>query len=114
MLAAIRVILGLSVLTLAAPAFAIFMTCSQWLSISPSDRIAYIAGVYDSLVTFAESAESAKAGMHYQNCIARSKMSPQQMSENIRAFVLPKAELHARPMPAAVLGYLFAVCGKPV
>jgi hypothetical protein len=113
MLAVVRVILVLSLLTFASPAFAIFMTCSKWLSISPSDRIAYVAGVYDSLVTFAESADSAKAGMHYQNCIARSKMSPQQMSENIRAFVLPKAELHARPMPAAVLDYLLVVCGKP-
>jgi hypothetical protein len=89
------------------------VTGSQWLSMNASDQTTYVAGVYDALVSFAGSADEAKAATHYQNCMARSKMSPRQMSENIKTFVSGRPEFHAKPMAIAVASYLFEVCGRP-
>jgi hypothetical protein len=96
-----------------APALSVFLTGSQWLSMNASDQTTYVAGVYDALVSFVGSAEEARTASHYQNCVARSKMSPRQMSENIKAFVAGRPEFHAKPMAVAVGSYLFDVCGKP-
>jgi hypothetical protein len=39
---------------------------------SGADRATYVAGVYDALVTFAASSESAETADHYQNCVIKS------------------------------------------
>ena len=57
-----------------ATAHAEYFTYSDW-SKQPADfRAAYIAGLYDALISMAETNAEAKIGAHYQACVVRAKM----------------------------------------
>ena len=61
-------------LAIAATAHAEYFTYSDWSQQPANFRAAYIAGMYDALISLADSDAEAKIGAHYQACVARAKM----------------------------------------
>ena len=73
-------------------------------------RIAYVAGAYDSLVTFAETDQ---VGMHYENCLVRARMTNSALTANVLNFAKDRPALQTGPVQGALIAYLIAACGAP-
>lgn len=95
------------------PANAVFFTYAQWDALPSNLRSAYIAGLYDALVSFANDEGDQRVATHYQQCIARSKMNNAQMADNIRSFTSARPELQGNPVGGALIAYLIKLCGMP-
>ena len=82
-------------------AHAEYFTYSDW-SKQPADfRAAYIAGLYDALVSIAETNAEAKIGAHYQACVRRAKMRNGQLAESTRLYGSARPE-RTHPAEAAL------------
>lgn len=95
------------------PAGAVFYTYAQWVALPESQQAAYMSGAFDSLVTFANTPEGARGGMHYHTCMAKSGMTNAQLATNILNYAKDKPALHTEPATVAMLKYLAAACGIP-
>jgi hypothetical protein len=80
-LARSALVTALTLAIAATAARAEYFTYSDW-SQAPADfRAAYVAGLYDALVSFADSDKEAKVGTHYQDCVVRAKITSSQLAE---------------------------------
>ncbi|MDR3466747.1 MAG: hypothetical protein P4M07_12445 [Xanthobacteraceae bacterium] len=100
-------------LAFAAPAAAGFLTGAQWLKLSAEEQAAYVAGVYDALVTYSTTTVEAEASAHYQTCAARARLTPESMAAGLKGDLGDDAKLLAEPAPGAFLNYIIKLCGKP-
>lgn len=94
-------------------AMAMFYTYAQWDRLSPSDRAYYVAGAFDSLVSFSISPSEAKVGLHYHSCVAKAQLNNNQLAENVRAFAASRPRLHGAAVQGALVQYLIELCGAP-
>jgi hypothetical protein len=100
-------------LALATAAHAEYFTYSDW-SRQPADfRAAYIAGLYDALISFADTDAEAKMGAHYQTCVARAKMRNTQLAERTLLFGTARPDLQSGGVSEVMINYLIQLCGKP-
>lgn len=67
-------------------AYAVFLTYAQWAALAQDERIAYIEGAFDSLITFTSDTKSRAMARHYLDCLVQTKMTNQQLAENVRRF----------------------------
>jgi hypothetical protein len=100
-----------TILALTAPASAGFFTYSEWTTLSPAPRGAYVSGVFDALTTFVTHDEDQALATHYRDCIARSKMTNMQLADNVYSFGSSHPELQRQSAPAVIGSYLFQLCG---
>ena len=90
-----------------------YFAYSDW-SKQPADfRAAYIAGLYDALVSMAETNAEAKIGAHYQACVMRAKMRNGQLAENTLLYGSARPELQSGGVGEVMINYLIQLCGKP-
>jgi hypothetical protein len=77
-------------------------------------RILYIAGAFDTALTLWAGEEQNPTAFktHYSNCIVAAGMTNSQLAANVLNFARDKPELHTGGVPEALMGYLFAACGK--
>jgi hypothetical protein len=100
-------------LAIATTAHAEYFTYSDW-SRQPADfRAAYIAGLYDALVSMAETNAEAKIGAHYQACVVRAKMRNGQLAESTLLYGSARPELQSGGVGEVMINYLIQLCGKP-
>jgi hypothetical protein len=88
-----------------------FYKYSLWEAMPVGARAAYIAGAYDSFVTFAQTEEDQTMSVHYINCVRQSKMNIHQLADNVIAFAKTRPEMQAWPLQIPMASYLNALCG---
>ena len=94
-------------------AHAEYFTYSDW-SKQPADfRAAYIAGLYDALVSLAETNAEARIGAHYQTCVAQAKITNSQLAERTLLFGAARPSLRSGGVGDVMINYLIQLCGKP-
>jgi hypothetical protein len=91
----------------------VYFNFSQWERLTENQRIAYIAGAFDSLISNAATNEERRDGLHYQRCIRNAAMSSEQLGANVLAFVQTQPALHGQTVQLALVRYLVALCGPP-
>ncbi len=99
-------------LLFAQPAAANFLTYAEWARMNPDMRAIYIAGAFDALITFAMNDEQRAVNAHYNNCVARSKMTVAQLAENVRHYAKSKSNLQDY-VETPLINYLYEFCGAP-
>jgi hypothetical protein len=100
-------------LAIATAAHAEYFTYSEW-SRQPADfRAAYIAGMYDALISLAETDAEAKIGAHYQTCVSRAKITNSQLAERTLFFGAARTSLQSVGVGTVMINYLIQLCGKP-
>jgi hypothetical protein len=90
-----------------------YFTYSDWSRMPANFRAAYIAGLYDALISIASDDAEARIGAHYQTCVARAKMRNTQLAENTLAYATARPELQSGGVGEAMIKYLIELCGKP-
>jgi hypothetical protein len=90
-----------------------YVTYQSWSDASEMSRAMYIAGAFDSLVTFIESEQALRNRVHYNNCMETSQMTILQLATNVLNFAKDKPELHTGSVQGALIEYLNATCGQP-
>ena len=101
------------ILAIATTAQAEYFTYSDW-SQQPADfRAAYIAGLYDALVSLSETDAEAKIGAHYQACVVREKIRNSQLAERTLLFGAARPSLRSGGVGQVMINYLIQLCGKP-
>jgi hypothetical protein len=90
-----------------------YVTYQSWSAASEMSRVMYIAGAFDSLVTFIEGEQALRNRVHYNNCMETSQMTIVQLATNVLNFAKDKPELHTGSVQAALIEYLNATCGQP-
>jgi hypothetical protein len=113
MSAAVRAALVALALTLATPSLAGFLTGAQWLKLSAEEQAAYVAGVYDALVTYVTTPVEVGAVAHYRTCAARARLTPETMAASLKSALTDEPRLMSEPVPGPFLQYLVKLCGKP-
>ncbi|MGO9358982.1 MAG: hypothetical protein ACLP1D_15120 [Xanthobacteraceae bacterium] len=113
MSAAARAAVAALALTLATPSLAGFLTGAQWLKLSAEEQAAYLAGVYDALVTYVTTPVEEQAIAHYQTCAARARLTPESMATSLKSALTEEPKLMSEPVPGPFLKYLVKLCGKP-
>src|SRR4030095_10321463 len=104
---------GALMLAIATTAHAEYFTYSDW-SKQPADfRAAYIAGLYDALISMAETNAEAKIGAHYQACVVRARMRNGQLAESTLLYGSVRPELQSGGVGGVMINYLIQLCGKP-
>jgi hypothetical protein len=106
------------VILLAATAIAhggAFFKYSQWERLPEEAREMYLAGAFDTIVGIAdvESPGSLKRSYHYQDCLNKSDMNLQQLTQNVIAFARARPELQGTWTQIALGQYLNTLCGLP-
>ena len=91
----------------------VFLDFAAWEKQPEAVRSAYIAGAFDSLVLFTVDEQTRQSGQFFQGCVSAAKMNATLLSENVRAYAKPRMELQAGTVPAVLLRYLIALCGRP-
>jgi hypothetical protein len=81
-----------------------FFTYAQWEAMPPQERVVYIAGAFDMMISTA--APNDKYQEHYRKCVVDSKMNLNQLSENIRIFASTRPKLQNGPISGPVINYL--------
>jgi acyl-CoA reductase-like NAD-dependent aldehyde dehydrogenase len=96
-----------------ATAHAEYFTYSDW-SKQPADfRAAYIAGLYDAVVSLAETDAEARIGAHFQTCVSRAKITNSQLAERTLLYGSARSELRSGGVGEVMINYLIQLCGKP-
>jgi hypothetical protein len=90
-----------------------YLNYSEWQNQSPDARINYVMGMYDMLVTLADSDAGVRRGRHYGSCVSKAQLGSRELAENVRLFGATKPELHLQPVNAIFLRYLVGLCGSP-
>jgi len=90
-----------------------YLDYSEWQNRTEEARVNYIMGMYDLLVTLADSDAGVRRGRHYGACVSKAKMSNRDLAENVRLFGASRPELHSQPVTAVLIQYLIGLCGKP-
>ena len=97
----------------ATAAHAEYFTYSEW-SQQPADfRAAYVAGLYDALVSFADSDAEVNIGAHYQDCVMREKIRNSQLAESTLLFGAARPNLRSGGVGTVMINYLIQLCGRP-
>ena len=100
-------------LALATTAHAEYFTYPDW-SQQPADfRAAYIAGMYDALISLAETDAEAKIGAHFQTCVSQAKMTNSKLAERTLLFGSARPSPRSGGVGAVMISYLIQLCGKP-
>jgi hypothetical protein len=100
-------------LSVASPAMANFVTYAQWRAAPSIWREAYVAGAFDSLISYSPNGSKDTFMDHYSTCLANSQMTNEQLAINLSTFADSKPELQAKPVQAGLIQYLLALCGPP-
>lgn len=93
------------------PCNAYFFTYSQWESLAEGNQIAYVGGIFDSLVSIATPGQMYQE--HYTKCLAREDMTLGQLSRNMKVYASSRPKLQAQGVSGALINYLIELCGKP-
>ena len=87
-------------------------TFSQWERLRDDERIAVIARYIDTLATIATE-PSQMTAHHFTQCIMRSRQTPTELANYLRAYGRARPELHGSSGQHAMDSYLDALCGHP-
>lgn len=106
--------IGTILALLPAPTLAGFVdTYASWQRLSRPEKVTYLTGAYDSLVTLGTDPQSVRDSKHFNDCVVRSRMSAGQMTTNVESFAATRPDLHGLPPQAALIQYLVQMCGPP-
>jgi hypothetical protein len=97
----------------ASPASATFYTYAEWTGLPEGGRAAYVAGLFDGLVTFIAHVEDQPMALHFNECIKNARMTNGQLGENVRVYASTRPNLQGQPVGAALIAYLHQLYGKP-
>jgi len=102
------------VLLLTTPAHAqnVFLLYNQWEQMPKALREMYVAGAFDTLSTVT-TAEQVSLAKHYNECIAKARLSMSQLTENMKEYADAQPDLQSKPAAGALLRYLISLCGTP-
>jgi len=104
-----RTVIGLIALSVSSAAQSNYFTYQQWLAMPEPGRVAYLAGAYDSLLTFAEDEQVTS---HYSRCLNMAQMTNFQLAANVLSFAKDRPALQTGSVQGALINYLIAACGK--
>jgi acyl-CoA reductase-like NAD-dependent aldehyde dehydrogenase len=90
-----------------------YFTYSDWSRQPAEFRAAYIAGLYDALVSIAETDAEARIGAHYQTCVSQAKVTNSQLAERTLLFGTARPNLRSGGVGEVMINYLIQLCGKP-
>ena len=85
------------ILLLPNPALSNFYNYPEWQRLSPVERAAYIAGAFNSLISYHTDDIGAKASAHYFKCMQKSNMNNMQLAENVSAFASTRPNYRETP-----------------
>src|SRR5262249_54121674 len=100
-------------LCLATPAAANFYTYSEWRRLPEEMRAAYIAGAFDSLITWVSQGADRGETNYYSEGVTNTHMDNKQLATNVAAFVHTRPELQGKSVPFGLIQYLIGLCGQP-
>jgi hypothetical protein len=109
----LRTVIGLIFLSASSAAQPGYFTYQTWLAMSEGQRAVYMAGAYDSLITFVQDEQSMRNVKHYKNCIAEAQMNNFQLAANIVDFAKDEPKLQVGSPQGATINYLISACGEP-
>jgi len=69
-------------------------TFAQWEKLQDEYRVTFIAGYIESLATMAATQPIQTTARHYSECIVRSRLTPREFANYLRAHVRARPELH--------------------
>src|SRR5215475_138305 len=105
-MAKLTTVCALLVALSAAPAHSGVYTYSEWERLSDSRRAAYIAGAFDAYVgLFTRDPGEMQLKKHYGQCISGSRMTDQQLADNVLRFGRSHPEVQNESMMPALFGY---------
>jgi hypothetical protein len=101
------------VLCLSGEAKANFFTYSEWAALPADLRGIYISGAYDSLISYADTERGAAWSRFYATCVRKTKMSNEQLADNVMRFASARPKFQAHTVQHALVNYLIELCGQP-
>ena len=108
----IRATLLWSVLLL-SQANANYFNYERWSRMTPDSRQLYIAGAFDSMVSFSANDIESRINRHYDSCISRLKMTNMSLANNLLDYVNENPDLRGGSVQTAMIKYLIELCGRP-
>jgi hypothetical protein len=90
-----------------------FISYLQWSALPEDQQSMYMAGAYDSLVTFVSTSEENQIARHRTECLAKSGMTNKQLSQNVLSYATTKPDLQGGSVQKALVRYLLELCGLP-
>jgi hypothetical protein len=109
----LRTVIGLIALLVSSVARAEYFTYQTWSGLGEMSRAAYIAGAYDSQMTFVDSEAQGKDARHFRKCIQTARMTTFQLAANVMNFAKDRPALQTGSVQEALISYLIAACGEP-
>ena len=100
-------------LAIATTARAEYFIYADWSQQPAEFRAAYIAGLYDALVSLGDTDAEARIGAYYQTCVSRAKMTNSQLAERTLLFGVGQPSLRSGGVGTVMVNYLIHFCGKP-
>ena len=93
----------------------LYLDYSHWEQMPASFRQMYIAGAFDavSVITVPEGAEGAMAARHYNECVAKARLSIVQLEKNMKEYAETQPDAPSKPVPTILMRYLTSLCGLP-
>jgi hypothetical protein len=108
-----RVVLALLVAIFSASQCeANWFSYSEWAALPEDGQALYIAGAYDSLVTYVTNDAAIGMAKHYSQCVENSRMTNSQLAVNVRTYASTQPALQGGTVQRALVGYLIELCGK--
>jgi hypothetical protein len=86
---------------------------SEWERMAVDKRVAYMVGAVDAMVVFATNEETRQENLHYYSCVVNSKLTGQQLSDNVQSYVKVHPDLQRPPVQIGLGAYLGQLCGFP-
>ena len=86
-----------------------FYTYSQWESLPPTERLAYVSGAFDSYVAFSSTYKDTAA--RFVACLGQQKMTNVQLATNVMSYASGRSDLQSLPVAVVVVRYLAELCG---
>jgi hypothetical protein len=99
-------------MAISSEAGASYFSYSEWLNLSPASRATYIAGVFDTLTSYAPNEAAMATTTHFSKCFGSAGMTNGQLAENVIRFAQDKPNIQVLSPVAALIQYLVAACGK--
>ena len=106
--------IAIVLLLLATPTHAqdVYLNYGQWLQMPIGFREMYVIGSFDTLSTVAMP-EQAIIAKHFNECVARARLSSGQLTENMQAYAEARPDLQNKPAATVLVRYLISLCGSP-
>jgi hypothetical protein len=90
----------------------LYLDYGHWEQMPASFRQMYIAGAFDA-VSVITVPEGAMAARHYNECVAKARLSIVQLEKNMKEYAETQPDAPSKPVPTILMRYLTSLCGLP-